>query len=787
MRLLNTESFELRDSTDPPPLYSVFSHAHGSNDIGFEDFRYPEILPLKAGFNRLWQACSRARDHGSKWLWADTVCIDRSSSAAVSDALNSLSRIYQECTFSIIYLEDLIPGEYADSNIEKQLANCAWFRNVWVLPQLVFPRNSFIYDRDWTEIGTKASLAPQISAITSIEQSVLINSAALGEYSIAKRISWASKLDASRPEDRTFALLGILGVHMPIVYGEGHKAFLRLQEEILRDTSDYSLFAWRPEVFQAYRGLLAYSPAEFEHFRKGPNGPFCIKGEVQSISAGVIIHAHFQAIGHDLILLLENTEGFTYAIRLSKSGRGFIRHCISSETDLGQYSWLKHPLRMETQINSQERDVHDVLHLRICVERELETSNSGHVIGIPHEPICSGHKPSPVDSVTTSSHRSTTPTSSHDGSIEGIREPGAPRLEVASENIVQGVGQIEDSHLPMTRAQTGSIGEVNMDPSHCLDCGKGNVTTEWVYDSSEFEESDIMDDGLSAQDSESDVDTDGISVTAAISMPRTLDADHPFVEAVPALVESLIERFRSQPYLKSSERSNMCLEPEGRKTDKLSCSESFVDVQQALDSGDSDTAVFHHMRGWDNTPACPFYIRDRQNHRTCLTRYRLRNMDDVREHLWAIHRQPLFCPVCGQTFSKTADCNGHIRSRTCNPQLLLPTFEGVTISQIQELARQDELPLSMENRWLAMWKTIFPREERPLSWFQTTDEELRVRALRKFWDLHRNRIVDSFLKTQVLQVHVLSDEAEAIEALQNTVLNRAIDKVLNSGDLVEPF
>lgn len=779
MRLLNTESFELRDSTEPSPLYSVFSHAHGNNDIGFEDFRYPDILPLKAGFHRLWQACSRARDHGSKWLWADSVCIDRSSSAAVSDALNSLSRIYQECTFSIIYLEDLIPGDYADNNLEKQLANCAWFRNVWVLPQLIFPKHSFVYDRDWTEIGTKTSLSPQISAITSIEQSVLVNPAALGEYSIAKRISWASKLDASRPEDRTFALLGILGVHMPIVYGEGQTAFLRLQEEILRDTSDYSLFAWRPEVFQAYRGLLAYSPAEFEHFRKGPNGPFRIKGEVQPISAGVIIHAHFQVIGNDLVLPLENTEGFIYVIRFSKCGQGFIRHCVTSEINISQASWLKKPLRMD-----------GIHHLRICVERESEKPNCGHAIEIPPGPNCNGHDSNPIDSFTTSPretrcHYCLTPTSSHNSNTEGIREPGAPRWERSPVNIFQGLGHIEHSESPMTRAQGVSIGEVDVHPSYCLDCEKRKVTTDWVYDSADFEESDIVDDGLSAQDIESDIDTDAISVTAAISTPRTLDADHPFLEAVPALVDSVIERSRSQTYLSLSERSNMCQQTEGRERTRLSCSEFFVDVQRTVDSGDGDTVAVHHMRKWGRSPPCPFYIRNRQTHRTCLTRYRLRNMEDVREHLWAIHRQPLFCPVCGQTFSKSVDCNGHIRSRTCNPQILLPIFEGVTISQIQELARQDELPLSMENRWLAMWNTIFPGEERPLSWFHTTDEELRVHALRRIWDLHRHSIVESFLKTQVLQLHVVSDEGEAVEALQNTVLNRAIDKVLNSGDLIE--
>lgn len=787
MRFLNTETFKLHDSTGPPPLYSVFSYAHGSDDIGFEDFMNPELLPRKTGFHRLWQACNRARDHGSKWLWSDAVCIDRRSSAALTDAFNSLARIYQDCTFSIIYLEDLPPIDCIEGSLENRLAKCAWLRNVWVLPHLIFPKHSFIYDRDWTKIGTKASLARQLSLVTSIEQSVLVNPAALEEYSIAKRISWASQLDASRPEDRSFALLGILGVHMPIVYGEGHKAFIRLQEEILRDTNDYSLFAWRPEVHQEYRGLLAYSPAEFQHFHKGPNGPFHIRGEVQPISAGIIIHSHFHKVGHDIVLPLENAEGFIYSIRLSKSAQGFVRNCSTSEIKLGQFSWLQHPSRMDTQTdpNHKERRMdHDVV-LRVCVKRDMTTASCGTTREIPSETCYSAHDPlSPVDSVMSSPwesrcHYSPTPTSSHDINSKCLSDPEINPDPGSPANLVEGMGKMDNIESSMAGAQAESNGEVEIYPFCGPDCERRIETSKWVYDSADFENSGVLD-----QDTGSSTSTDGLSLAAAISTPRTLDANHPFLVAVPILVDSLIEHFHSHLIEESSKRSIMYQSIQGRKRARLSCSESYVDVQQTLHSEDIDTVVVQQWREHDKNFACPFYLQNKQSHRTCLTRYQLRNFGDVREHLWAVHRQPLFCPACGQTFSKTPDCNSHIRSRICNPQSTIPTFEGVTISHVQELARQAELPLSVENRWVAMWETIFPNTKRPSSWLYTTKEELRVCNLRGFWSKHMHSIVESFLETQVLQVHATSDDGEVLEELRNTVLNEAIDKILECEECV---
>lgn len=63
--------------------------------------------------------------------------------------------------------------------------------------------------------------------------------------SIAQRMRWASRRKTSRPEDVAYCLLGIFSVNMPMLYGEGERAFRRLQEEIIKASDDHSIFAWR--------------------------------------------------------------------------------------------------------------------------------------------------------------------------------------------------------------------------------------------------------------------------------------------------------------------------------------------------------------------------------------------------------------------------------------------------------------------------------------------------------------------------------------------------------------
>lgn len=116
------------------------------------------------------------------------------------------------------------------------------------------------FNQEWQEIGTKISLQARISAATGIPGEIL-QGADLWNASIAQKMPWASKRVTTRVEDVAYCLMGIFGVNMPMLYGEGEKAFTRLQEEIMKVSDDHSLFAWGSVVHDG--GLLAPSPAAF--------------------------------------------------------------------------------------------------------------------------------------------------------------------------------------------------------------------------------------------------------------------------------------------------------------------------------------------------------------------------------------------------------------------------------------------------------------------------------------------------------------------------------------------
>ncbi|KAF5699708.1 beta transducin [Fusarium mundagurra] len=132
----------------------------------------------------------------------------------------------------------------------------------WTLQELIAPGSMIFFNKDWRELGTKQSLVQVLSQRTNIPESILCDSEELETTSIAQRMSWAADRVTTRKEDGAYSLMGIFGINMPLLYGEGDKAFYRLQEEIMRVSDDHSLFAWK--AIGARGGLLAPTPAAFK-------------------------------------------------------------------------------------------------------------------------------------------------------------------------------------------------------------------------------------------------------------------------------------------------------------------------------------------------------------------------------------------------------------------------------------------------------------------------------------------------------------------------------------------
>ena len=124
------------------------------------------------------------------------------------------------------------------------LETSRWFTRGWTLQELIAPKNVRLFDHAWSFIGSKESIISSLVKITMIPKDVLLLRRRLDDCSIAKRMSWASLRETTRIEDEAYCLMGIFAVHMPLLYGEGANAFVRLQREIIAQCTDQSIFAW---------------------------------------------------------------------------------------------------------------------------------------------------------------------------------------------------------------------------------------------------------------------------------------------------------------------------------------------------------------------------------------------------------------------------------------------------------------------------------------------------------------------------------------------------------------
>lgn len=263
-----------------PPKYATLSHTwDSSGEISFQEMMAINENPhhpakQKPGYLKIVHTCQMARSHGISHAWVDTCCIDKTSSAELGEAINTMYRWYQEAQVCYAYLSDLDTG----CNIETALPECRWFTRGWCLQELLAPKDVLFFDASWNPIGSKASLASLISDITLIDREVLVDSSLISSMPVARRMSWAANRVTTREEDMAYSLLGIFDVNMPMLYGEGSKAFGRLQEEIIKVSNDLSILTMHesssPEIDSShgqsllYRSLFATSPSDFKHCGK---------------------------------------------------------------------------------------------------------------------------------------------------------------------------------------------------------------------------------------------------------------------------------------------------------------------------------------------------------------------------------------------------------------------------------------------------------------------------------------------------------------------------------------
>lgn len=280
MRLLNTTSLEFEEFFNSNiPNYAILSHRWGPKEVSFKEMR-KHAAPPGPGLAKIKNFCQMAKNNGLKWAWIDTCCIDKRSSAELTETINSMYKWYACSAVCYAYLSDvkLLPEVLAILNpslsaswldkrpeIKRSFHDSRWFTRGWTLQELLAPEHVIFFDVNWTEFGYRSELADEISSITKIPKPYLQSDSQnepISKASIARKMSLASHRVTSREEDMAYCLLGLFDVNMSLIYGEGAvRSFHRLQIEIMRNSNDESLFAWTSD--QPASGMLADRPSYF--------------------------------------------------------------------------------------------------------------------------------------------------------------------------------------------------------------------------------------------------------------------------------------------------------------------------------------------------------------------------------------------------------------------------------------------------------------------------------------------------------------------------------------------
>lgn len=282
MRLLNTETLEFEEFFDGLiPEYAILSHRWGDREVSYKQFRKDPVPPDSPGLIKIKEFCRLAAEREFQWAWIDTCCIDKRSSAELSEAINSMYKWYEWSAECYVHLANVefssselslknqsgeafwhIPGGWP--TFRDRFSKSSWFKRGWTLQELIAPTRVVFYDSHWNEIGPLKQIYRDVAEVTQIGENWLAppDAGRSRRASVAARMSWASCRKTKLEEDTACCLLGLFNVNMPPLYGEGaKKAFYRLQTEVMKISDDESLFAWTSD--QGGSGLLAAQPSYF--------------------------------------------------------------------------------------------------------------------------------------------------------------------------------------------------------------------------------------------------------------------------------------------------------------------------------------------------------------------------------------------------------------------------------------------------------------------------------------------------------------------------------------------
>ncbi|KAI4703608.1 hypothetical protein J4E89_010029 [Alternaria sp. Ai002NY15] len=251
MRLLRRSSDSARFSLvqrfkEEIPPYAILSHTWGEDEdeVAFSDLRNEQARTI-LGYSKLVFCSDQAAKDKLEFFWVDTCCIDKSSSTELTEAINSMFKWYQRAEKCYVLLSDVEPdipiGDMSQQEWQHMLHSSRWFQRGWTLQELLAPKVVEFFSKSGTRLGDKVSLLQTLHRRTQVPVPAL-QGCSLSHFSIDERISWMKGRETKRDEDAAYSLLGLLDVHMPLLYGEGHElALARLRRKAVRSMNGRAL------------------------------------------------------------------------------------------------------------------------------------------------------------------------------------------------------------------------------------------------------------------------------------------------------------------------------------------------------------------------------------------------------------------------------------------------------------------------------------------------------------------------------------------------------------------
>ncbi|KAF8549449.1 hypothetical protein OG21DRAFT_1447848 [Imleria badia] len=254
----------------------MFSHTWEGKEPTFKDVNLVDSLwkldesPLN---DKLRQFCTTASEDGYRWAWSDTCCIDKATSAILSQSLISMYSWYEEAAETLVYLADVMSSaELGDLALTKS----RWMTRAWTLQELLASKVIRFYNREWKlylndthanhkespeikqELATAMGVAPE--AITSFQPE---------DLGVREKLRLASTRNATVEEDVAYSLIGIFASDIVPRYGLGKTALGHLLENIIARTRDVTVIAWAGKSLP-YNSALPASLAVYSQIPYSP-------------------------------------------------------------------------------------------------------------------------------------------------------------------------------------------------------------------------------------------------------------------------------------------------------------------------------------------------------------------------------------------------------------------------------------------------------------------------------------------------------------------------------------